>query len=306
MPVYWASSAGVITSAGAGIVTELAVCKLAMVWLGADPNAMSSVTTITTSSSKEDTLCNVVYDSARKTVLEAKNWQFSLREQQLNLAAGTADSDFNKTTNIKTITGITAADPCVVTSAAHGFSNGWLIRIYDVLGMTEINGMVVRVANKTDDTFECYQLNGSNFTAYTSGGKCVRYEAMAEYQNGYVYEVPDDLLRPVATIPEGAQFEIVGSGNARRLLAMTSGLVLQYVSDVTVVSEMPDHFKRAWAARIAAELAAPLQKKGTGMKDMWQHYLQVLNENSMTNARNVDAKSLIREKSQALVDGGWE
>jgi hypothetical protein len=69
---------------------------------------------------------------------------------------------------------------------------------------------------------------------------------------------------------------------------------------------MPDHFKRAWAARIAAELAAPLQKKGTGMKDMWQHYLQVLNENSLTNARNVDAKSLIREKSQALIDGGWE
>lgn len=306
MPVYWASSAGTITSAGAGLVTELAVCKLAMVWLGADPNSMSSVTTVTSSSSKEDTLCNVVYDSARKTVLEAKNWQFSLKEQQLNLAAGTADSDFNKATNIKTITGITTADPCVVTAAAHGFSNGWLVRIYDVVGMTEINGMVVRVAEKTDDTFECYQLDGSNFTAYVSGGKCVRYEAMDAYQNGYVYEVPDDLLRPVATIPEGARFEIVGSGGSRRLLATTQGLVLQYVSDVTVVAEMPEHFKRAWAARIAAELATPLQKKGTGLKDMWAHYKEVLNENHLSNARNLDSKSVIRDTSYTLREGGWE
>jgi hypothetical protein len=306
MPVYWASSAGVITSAGAGLITNLAVCKLALAWLGADPDKLSDVDTITTSSTKEEQLCNIVFDTARKAVLEAKNWQFATRESQLNLAAGTAEADFNTDGNIKAITGITAADPCVVTAANHGFLNGWLVRIYDVSGMTEINGMVVRVANKDINTFECYQLDGSNFTAYTSGGYCVRYEANPAYQNGYVYEVPTDMLRPVATLPEGARFEIVGSGDSRRLLSDTQDLVLQYIADVSTVSEMPDHFARAWAARIAAELAAPLQKKGTGMKDMWEHYMQVLNENTLSNARNVDAKSMIRQTSPTLSDGGWE
>ena len=46
----------------------------------------------------------------------------------------------------KTITGITKASPGVVTSTAHGFSNGDYVFL-SVSGMYQLNDKVVRVAN---------------------------------------------------------------------------------------------------------------------------------------------------------------
>jgi hypothetical protein len=305
MPVYWASSAGIITSAGSGLSSELAVCKLAMTWLGADPDALDDVGTITSTSKKEEILCNVVYDTCRKAVLEDHNWQFAKKHQQLSLDDGTAESDYSTTDNIKTITGATAADPVVITSTSHGFLNGWLVKISDIIGMTELNGMVVRVANKDANTFECYGLNGKNFTAYASGGKAIRYEALSDYQNGYVYRVPADMLRPVAVM--GApQFEVVGSGDDRRILCTASVAVLEYIADVTTVSSMPNHFARCWAARIAMELANPLQKKNASMKDMSAWYLQVLRETKQSDGRNADPAHLVRNTSPTLKSGDWQ
>jgi len=301
MPVYWRSVAGIITAAGSGLASELAVNKLAITWLGADPTSLSDVGTITTASTKEEQLCNVVYESARRAVLEERNWKFATRQLRLNLAAGTDEANYDAVD----ITGITAADPVVVTAPGHGFQDGWHVHIYDVSGMTEINGMIVRVSSKTADTFACYQLDGTQFTAYGSGGKAIRYEINPDYQNGYCYEVPDDHLRPIATLPEGAQFEIAGSGDGRRLLSPEKDLVLEYIADISTVSDMPDHFKRCWAARIAAELAGPLQKKGAAMRDMWAHYDQVLKETSKSNSKNVDNKTMIRESSPSLKDGGF-
>ena len=305
MPVYWASSAGVITSAGSGLTSELAVCKLAMTWLGADPDALSDVATITTTSKKEEILCNVVYSTCRKAVLEDHNWQFAKKFQQLSLDDGTAESDYNTTGNLKTITGATAADPVVITAIAHGFLDGWLVRISDVTGMDEINGRIVRVANKDTNTFECYGLNGSHFTAYASGGKAVRYEAVADYANGYLYRVPADMLRPVA-IMGSPQFEVVGSGDDRRILCTADSPVLEYVADITNVSDMPNHFARCWAARIAMELANPLQKQNAAMKDMAGWYLQVLRETKQSDGRNADPAHLVRNTSTTFSAGGWE
>src|SRR5687767_11527086 len=39
----------------------------------------------------------------------------------------------------KVITGITKANPGVVTAVAHGYNNGDLIKIFDVVGMTQVN-----------------------------------------------------------------------------------------------------------------------------------------------------------------------
>lgn len=71
----------------------------------------------------------------------------------------------------KDVTGATQADPVVVTAVAHGFSNGDKVRFQDVEGMTELNGSVYTVANKTDDTFELSGTDGTAFTAYTTGGE---------------------------------------------------------------------------------------------------------------------------------------
>ena len=74
----------------------------------------------------------------------------------------------NNTT--RSITAITAADPAVVTSASHGFSDGDEVEINGVVGMTELNGRRFIVANQTTNTFELEDEDSSAYTAYTSGG----------------------------------------------------------------------------------------------------------------------------------------
>jgi len=68
------------------------------------------------------------------------------------------------------ITGITQANPAVVTAASHGLSNGDRVFIASVAGMTEVNNKEFTVANKTTNTFELSGINSSAFTAYSSGG----------------------------------------------------------------------------------------------------------------------------------------
>ena len=75
----------------------------------------------------------------------------------------------------KTITGITAANPAVVTSSSHGYSNGDFVIITGVVGMTQVNGKTFKVADKTTNTFELQDVDGtdinsSSYTAYSSGG----------------------------------------------------------------------------------------------------------------------------------------
>lgn len=69
-----------------------------------------------------------------------------------------------------TITGATQANPVVITSASHGLSNGDEVRIYDVMGMEELNGNVYTLANVAANTFELSGINGTAFGAYISGG----------------------------------------------------------------------------------------------------------------------------------------
>ena len=75
----------------------------------------------------------------------------------------------------KTISGATKANPVVITATSHGFSNGDHVIIGSVGGMTELNGVTGIVANKTTNTFELTDVDGTNinstaFTTYTSGG----------------------------------------------------------------------------------------------------------------------------------------
>ncbi|WGM37784.1 ubiquitin-activating E1 FCCH domain-containing protein [Caulobacter sp. NIBR1757] len=69
----------------------------------------------------------------------------------------------------KTITGITKANPAVVTSNGHGFSNGDRVYISGVKGMTQVNGNVYTVANKTTNSFQLSGTNSSNYNSFQTG-----------------------------------------------------------------------------------------------------------------------------------------
>lgn len=60
------------------------------------------------------------------------------------------------------ITGITQANPGVVSALAHGFDNGDIVLITQVKGMTEVNKKWFIVANKVANTFELTDRDGNN------------------------------------------------------------------------------------------------------------------------------------------------
>ena len=80
------------------------------------------------------------------------------------------------TTESGTISGATQANPVVVTSTGHNFKEGQQVTISSVSGMTELNGNVYTVRNPGTNDFELYDtdgttsVDGTGFTAYTSGG----------------------------------------------------------------------------------------------------------------------------------------
>lgn len=74
----------------------------------------------------------------------------------------------------KTITGITQANPGVVTSNGHGLSNGDIVRITDVAGMTQLNGNYYTLANVATNTFELSGTDTSSYGSYSSAGKATK------------------------------------------------------------------------------------------------------------------------------------
>lgn len=68
------------------------------------------------------------------------------------------------------ITAITAANPPVVTSTAHGNLEGDVGQIAGVVGMTELNGNLYVVDDPTANTFELADVDASAYAAYVSGG----------------------------------------------------------------------------------------------------------------------------------------
>ena len=95
----------------------------------------------------------------------------------------------------KTISAITKANPAVVTATGHGYSNGDEVVISGVVGMTEVNGKRFLVANKTTNTFELTDKDGTNinsstFTTYTSGGVSNKvFEITTPYTTAQLFDL---------------------------------------------------------------------------------------------------------------------
>ena len=95
----------------------------------------------------------------------------------------------------KTISGITAANPAVVTATSHGYDNGDEVVISGVSGMTEVNGKRFLVADKTTNTFELQDkdgvdINSTGFTAYSSGGVSNKvFELATPYATAQLFDL---------------------------------------------------------------------------------------------------------------------
>ena len=95
----------------------------------------------------------------------------------------------------KTITAITKANPAVVTSSSHGYSNGDFVTITSVVGMTEVNNKTFKVADKTTNTFELQDVDGndinsSSYTTYSSAGTANKiYQITTNYTTAQLFDL---------------------------------------------------------------------------------------------------------------------
>lgn len=70
----------------------------------------------------------------------------------------------------KAITGLTAANPGVVTATANAYANGDIIYLANVGGMTQVNDRAFAAASVATNTFNLKGVDTTNYTPYTSGG----------------------------------------------------------------------------------------------------------------------------------------
>lgn len=209
-------------------------------------SAMSSDVTSDTPSSKEDKVCQRFYTHALKKVLGELDWNFARKRYHIE------DDD-----NVKTITAITAADPAVVTSAAHGYVVADSLYIYDVTGMTEINGKTVLVSAKDANTFTLYDesgqdLDASAYTAYVSGGS-VRRRPLSSFE--YAYDLPSD-FHVDRTEANLIKWEIEGIF----LVTDAEEVDLTYTALITDTTLFPIWFEDALVDELASLISFPISK----------------------------------------------
>jgi len=121
----------------------------------------------TAESAQKWQICKMAYDS--NSSVTSVTWPQN--------ADGNPSSDYEfvfKANADLTITGITQANPAVVTVSSIGsLANGDSIIIEGVVGMTEVNfdgSNIYTVANISGATFELSGIDSSAFTAYSSAG----------------------------------------------------------------------------------------------------------------------------------------
>jgi hypothetical protein len=78
--------------------------------------------------------------------------------------------------NDKVVTGISIASQAVVTCVAHGYSVDDNVTLFNVAGMTQINGKLLTITEVTTNTFtvDLDTTNSSKYSIYTSGGVSVK------------------------------------------------------------------------------------------------------------------------------------
>lgn len=132
------------------------------------------------------------------------------------------------------ITGATVANPVVITATSHGYSNGDMVYIASVGGMTEINARFFLVSNSTANTFELQSpygagnIDGTGYTAYTSGGTVARvYTLTTVYDHADLANLKFDQSADVMNLTHNSYpaYELTRTDHAAWTLTVKSAAV---------------------------------------------------------------------------------
>lgn len=270
--------------------TAVELCNIALAYTG----WAEAITSLTADSAISDRMCNRFYSATLQEMLELFSWNSTIDHRPLVLTAGFKEYNDKFSTTAPTITGVTAANPAAVTAATHGFSTGQYVEIYDVTGMTEVNGNTYHITVSDVNTFSLTGINSTNFTAYSSGGSCRRNQPQDKYTDAFTYDVPSDFILGIQLESALETYEIIDQVGNRELITHAEDAVLSYVramSDDAAVTQFTQLFTNTFALRLAMKLVVPLvgAKAGTAIKvELKKDYKHALLEAQTAEAKSVN------------------
>jgi hypothetical protein len=253
--------------------TQLDICNRALQKVGGTKLANLAGTDVYT------VALNRAWTDALEYELRTHNWNFAIRRTSLSAP-------------YVTITGITAAEPPVVTYTGTVPSNGDRVYIENVVGMTEVNNNYYRIANvdttpppytfELTDPDDNTNINGTGFTAWSSGGTAT---VCPYYGFTRKFAMPSDCLRIVELENfYGITHNLGGLGSSSDytiesgyILCNDSGpIFIRYITNdftnLIPVSAWDSMFKEAMACRIALEIQHEIKQNDDGYERIAREY----------------------------------
>lgn len=247
------------------LTTTLEVAKLALAHCG----ITKAITDIDSDLSTEDRMANLFYAPTRDELMELYPWSHAIEHRPLVLTSGYYEFNQVYGYTAPLISGITNANPAVVTTATHGLITGNYGKIYDVSGMTEVNRAIpFHLTKVLATTVQLTGIDSTYWGTYTSGGSIVKMEPMSKYQNGLVYDLPSDYAYTVG-LEGDYDYEIKGIEGSLKLLTNADDAVLIYVkadTDDSSLATWRASYVNALVLRLALKLAIPICGVEVGMK----------------------------------------
>jgi len=243
------------------MATDVQIASLALTRIGHSP-----ITSFSSVGDKAQRWMNSNYEFIRAAMIREHPWKFAIKRGVL-----TRDT-------VNAITGATKANPVVITSAAHGRSNGDVVFINGVVGMTEINNLTFTVANQATNTFELSGINGTAYTSYSSGGSVYGY---IPNEFAYRFALPSDCLRLLRINGDDADMYRVEAG----YVYTDEGTVsVEYIFDQGTESAFDAQFVDLLASRLSAECAFHMTGNTALTEQCWTIY-----NNKLSMARSMDS-----------------
>lgn len=244
-------------------MTDAQIASLALNNIGHE-----GVTSFSASGNKASRWFFANYNAIRQSLLREHGWRFARKRAVLTLDP------------IRTITAISNANPAVVTSAAHGFSNADEVYLVNVVGMQDVNGRTFTVANATTDTFELSGIDSTAYSGYDNGGLAYGF-IPTDYANRFA--LPSDCLR---ILKVNGREELTDFSVERGwLYANDSGAQIEYIFDNDDEASFDAQFADVFSARLSAEICFYLTDNSTLTEQSWNIYNQKISMARVMDSR---------------------
>jgi len=203
-------------------------------WTSGSSKSISSITkgTSTTVNSNNHGFVDgdVVFISGVNGMTQVNNKAYTVTGRTTNSfrLAGQNSSNWNLYISGGTIRKCRVSDCSIVitTSASHGYTNGSLVYIKGVSGMTGLNDKTFTVASATSTSFSLSGTWGPSYTAYTSGGTAYCLVAGCEYYR-FTDKDGDTRIQQITTCVS----ERIGDDAYKNTSPATSPVGRVYLSD---------------------------------------------------------------------------